>query len=186
MPATWNTNGTGWLSAAITSGSGSPGRRWSRCARANETLTSPGLPGSARRPERIFLFQNCPGIALLAGAMNSTTFGVTPNTLITAAFAAWGTRTTAVGESRAKIGLYGWAATMASGALLQSRKRAYAEPVRTAPAAAVTTPPVKTPTMSARDSQARQRRRASGRRNSQTAVTGDHRLAREPAGRCAR
>ena len=77
------------------------------------------------------------------------------------------------------------AATRASGALLQSRKRAYAESVRTAPAAAVTTPPVKTPTMSARDSQARQRRRASARRNSQTAVIGRHRPARMPAGRCA-
>src|SRR5215470_49564 len=105
---------------------------------------------------------------------------------ITAAFSAWGTRITAAGESRAKIGLYGWAATSASGALLQLRKRAYAESVRTAPAAAVTTPPAKTPTMSARDSQARQRRRASARRNSQTAVTGRHRPARVPAGRCAK
>src|SRR6266516_7204934 len=91
--------------------------------------------------------------------------------LITAASAAWGTRITAAGESRAELRLYGSAATIASGALLQSRKRAYAEPVRSAPAAAVTTPPVNTPTMSARESQARQRRRASARRNSQTAVT---------------
>src|SRR5205809_1115077 len=105
--------------------------------------------------------------------------------LITAASAAWGTRMMAAGESRAKTGLYGWAATTASGALLQSRKRAYAEPVRSAPAAAVTTPPVKTPTMSARESQARQRRRASARKNSQIAVIGDHRRARGPAGRCA-
>ena len=30
-------------------------------------MTSPGLPGSARRPDRIFLFQNWPGMALLAG-----------------------------------------------------------------------------------------------------------------------
>jgi len=36
----------------------------------NETLTSPGRAGSERRPERIFLFQKPPGIALLAGAMN--------------------------------------------------------------------------------------------------------------------
>ena len=36
--------------------------------------------------------------------------------LITAASAAWGTRITAAGESRAEIGLYGWAPTMASGA----------------------------------------------------------------------
>jgi hypothetical protein len=98
-----------------------------------------------------------------------------PNALITAASAAWGTRITAVGENRANIGLYGTASTTASGALLQSRKRAYAEPVRSAPAAAVTTPPAKTPMMSARDSHARQRRRVSARRNNQTAVTGDHR-----------
>jgi hypothetical protein len=151
----------------------------------NEMLTSPGRVGSARRPERIFLFQNCPGIALLAGPMNSMTCGVTSNILITAAFAAWGKRITAVGESRAKIGLYGSASTTASGALLQSRKRAYAEPVRKAPAAAVNTPPAKTPTTSARESQARQRSRASARRNSQTAVIGDQRPARGPAGRRA-
>ena len=29
----------------------------------NETLTSPGRAGSARRPDRIFLFQKPPGIA---------------------------------------------------------------------------------------------------------------------------
>ena len=151
----------------------------------NETLTSPGRAGSARRPERIFLFQKPPGIALLAGAMNWTMPGVTSNDLITAASAAWGTRITAAGESRAKLGLYGSASTRASGALLQSRKRAYAEPVRSAPAAAVTTPPAKTPTISARDSQARQRRRDSARRNSQIAVIARHRPARAPAGRCA-
>src|SRR5215831_12742536 len=107
--------------------------------------------------------------------------------LITAAFSAWGTRITAAGESRASPGLYGSAATTASGALLQSRKRAYAEPVRSAPAAAVTTPPVKTPTMSARDSQARHRRRNSARRNNHTAITGHHHhWARIPAGRFAR
>ena len=105
--------------------------------------------------------------------------------MITAASAAWGTCMTAAGGSRAKSEVYGLAATRASGALLQSRKRAYAESVRTAPAAAVTTTPVKTPTMSARDSQARQRRRASGRSNSQTAVIERHRPARVPAGRCA-
>src|SRR5262249_57437554 len=150
------------------------------------TLTSWGLPGLARRPERIFRFQNCPGMALLAGLMKLTGLRYGRRILITAASAAWGTRITAAGESRAKSGVYGWAATSASGALLQSRKRAYAEPVRTAPAAAVTTPPANTPTISARDSQARQRRRASARRNSQTAVIGDHRRARGPAGRCAR
>src|SRR6185437_12142501 len=183
MPATWNTKGTGRPASVSTSRSGSPARRWNRWARVNETLTSPGRAGSARRPERIFLFQKPPGIALPAGAMNSTMPGVTPNDLITAASAAWGTRITAVGESRGKIGLYGSAKTRASGALLQSRKRAYAEPVRSAPAAAVTTPPAKTPTISARDSQARQRRRDSARRNSQIAVTGRHRPACPPAGR---
>ena len=43
--------------------SGPPARRWNRWARVNETLTSPGRAGSARRPERIFLFQKLPGIA---------------------------------------------------------------------------------------------------------------------------
>src|SRR5881394_1049582 len=186
MPATWNTNGTRWPAAVVsTSGSGSPARRWNRWARGNEMLTSPGLPGSARRPERIFLFQKPPGIALLAGAMNWTMPGVKPNVLITAASAAWGTRITAAGESRARLGLYGSASTTASGALLQSRKRAYAEPVRSAPAAAVTTPPAKTPPISARDSQARQRRRDSARRNSQIAVIARHRRARPPVGRYA-
>ena len=102
--------------------------------------------------------------------------------LITAASVAWGTRMMAAGESRARLELYGSASTTASGALLQSRKRAYAELVRSAPAAAVTTPPAKTPTISARDSQARQRRRDSARRNSQIAVIAQHRPARPPAG----
>src|SRR5215472_8895087 len=66
--------------------------------------------------------------------------------LITAAFSAWGTRITAAGESRASPGLYGSAATTASGALLQSRKRAYAEPVRSAPATGAATPPAGTTT----------------------------------------
>jgi hypothetical protein len=77
---------------------------------------------------------------LLAGTKSWTMPGFTSNDLITAAFAAWGARITAAGESRANCGWYGWAPTRASGALLQSRKRAYAEPVRSAPAAAVTTP----------------------------------------------
>src|SRR5690348_7333564 len=114
--------------------------------------------------------------------MNWMMPGFTPNDLITAASAAWGTRITAAGESRARAGLYGSASTKASGALLQARKRAYAEPVRSAPAAAVTTPPPKTPTISARDSQARHRRRDSARRNSQIAVIAPHRPARPPAG----
>src|SRR6185312_16135588 len=151
-----------------------------------ETLTSSGRAGSARRPERIFLFQNWPGIALLAGLRNRMMLRPVRNVLITAASVAWGTRMTAAGESRARLELYGSASTTASGALLQSRKRAYAEPVRCAPAAAVTTPPVKTPTISASESQARQRRRDSARRNSQTAVIARHRPARGPVDRCAR
>src|ERR1700722_11366385 len=107
--------------------------------------------------------------------MNWMIPGAPPDDLITAASAPWDTRITAEEESRAKLGLYGSASTRASGALLQSRKRVYAEPVRRAPAAAVTTPPVKTPTISARDSQARQRRRDSARRNSQIAVIARHR-----------
>src|SRR5215472_11978888 len=116
-------------------------------------------------------------MALLAGATNWTMPGVTPNHLITAASAAWESPVTAAGGSRAKLGSYGWAATRTSGALLQSSRRAYAEPVRRAPAAAVTTTPVTTPTISARESQARQRRRNSARRNTQIAVTGHHRQA---------
>jgi hypothetical protein len=125
IPATRNTKGRGLPSAvSSTSRSESPGRRWNRSARVKEILRSLGRSGSASRPDRIFLFQKPPGIALLAGTKSWMMPGVTLKFLITAASVAWGTRITAPGARRAKLATYGSAMTTELGALLQSRRRA--------------------------------------------------------------
>ena len=88
-PATWSTPAAaGRRPAGGTAGQGE----------RDVDLAGPG--GIGETAGKNLPFPEAAGIALLAGAINWTMPGVTPNDLITVS-AAWGTRITTAGESRA-------------------------------------------------------------------------------------